>query len=289
MVESFNIITFVVGQTASGKSCWAIKEAIKSGGAILNADSIQIYRHLNIGAAKPTSEDQKRVEHFLYDMVLPSEEFTAGDYRRAALAVIEKELPSRPLFIVGGSGFYLQALENGMFEVSPISAEIKKKVSLLIDSNQLYSELCHVDPISAKRIEANDTYRLRRALEVTLSEGKAFSKIDEQFRKSRKRLKDKYRVRKIGIGCDKEKLRHRVTLRAEMMLSAGLIDEVERLINMGYADTKALNSVGYKEVASFLSGGMKKEELLQAIITSTMQLAKRQMTWFKRDKEIVWY
>lgn len=283
-----NKITFVLGPTASGKSRWALREALKTSGAILNADSVQIYKSLSIGAAKPTTEDQALVPHYLYDLAEPGEDFTAGDYRRAALDVIERELPHRPLYIVGGSGFYIQALEKGMYDVGPISPEIKKQVQQWVDSGGLYEELVKLDPEAAKKIGPKDPYRLQRALEVVMSEGRTMQKIAEDFRHDHRELKEQYDVEKIGIFCPRDVLRQRVTRRTEQMLKSGFIEEVQNLLGQGLADTKALRSVGYKECVAVLTGRLNRADLLSAIVTSTMQLAKRQMTWFKRDHEIHW-
>lgn len=281
-------ITFVVGPTAAGKSHWAIQEAEKSGGVIVNADSVQFFKYLNIGTAKPSQQEQKLVPHLLYDFIEPNKEFTAGDYRRAALRVIHENIGDRPLYFVGGSGFYLRALEKGMFNVKPISSDIKSRVESLRNQQSLYTELLKIDPQSAERIGRNDPYRLERALELVLSEGRTVKQIEIEFQSSGPSLGDLYRLKKIGIVCDRVNLRRRIERRTAKMLNDGFIEEVESLIKQGYGETKALRSVGYKEVCTYLKGGMLRNELPAAIVTSTMRLAKKQMTWFKRDREIAW-
>lgn len=265
-----------------------MNRAEATGGEILNADSVQIYKGLNIGAAKPTREDFQKVPHHLYDLVEPNQTFTAGDYRREAMAIIEKCLPNTSLYVVGGSGFYLQALEYGMFEVGPISDDIRARVQQLAQAEILFEQLCAVDEVSAKKIGPNDTYRLQRALEVSLSEGRPFSEIQKEFQNKKESLGARYELKKIGIKVDRDTLRTRVVARTESMLREGLIDEVRALVERGFGDTKALSSVGYKECLQFLNGQISREALPEAIITSTMQLAKRQSTWFNRDKEISW-
>ncbi len=280
---------FVVGPTCSGKSHWAQTEALKNGGEIVNADSVQIYKGLNIGSAKPTLEEFGLLPHHLYDLIDPSGLFTAGDYRRVGLEIIEKRLPEAPLYVVGGSGFYLQALEFGMFEVAPIPGEITTQVQQLTDQGQLYSRLSALDPVSAQKISENDEYRLQRALEVTINEGRPFSEIQKEFKSKREALGDRFNIKKIGLtGGDRTQLRERVAARTEKMLQGGLLEEVEGLIRKGFGETKALKSVGYKECVAFLAGRLTRAELAPAIVISTMQLAKRQMTWFKRDSEISW-
>jgi tRNA dimethylallyltransferase len=281
-------VVFVVGPTGAGKSNWALNEAARVGGVIVNADSIQIYKHLDIGSAKPTKEDQARVPHFLYSHIDPQDEFTAGDYRRAAWAVLEEQAPLRPVFVVGGSGFYLQALEKGLYEVGPIPAVIEEKVRVIKEAQQLFEELKKVDPQSATKIGPNDHYRLQRALEVVLTEGRTMGEIRESFATSGQRLQEKFPLRKVGIGCERSILRARVARRTEDILRQGFVQEVEGLLRRGYRGTKALASVGYREVVSHLDGRLHGKDLPDAILTSTMQLAKRQMTWFKRDSEILW-
>lgn len=282
-------LTFVVGPTASGKSAWAMHEAIRLNGEIVNADSVQIYKGLDIGAAKPSNDDRKKVPHHLFDLVEPNETFTAGDYRRAALKVITERAVTTPLFIVGGSGFYLQALENGMFDVGPVSPEIAKKVDSWAQTGEVFEQLKKVDPASAQKINSNDHYRLGRALAVSLSEGRPFSKLQREFESdSRHKLNTEYEIVKIGFAPDRGELRKRVEARTAGMLKAGFINEVKSLLARGYGESKALGSVGYKECVDFLAGRLKQEDLAAAIVTSTMQLAKRQLTWFKRDREIKW-
>lgn len=281
-------ITFVVGPTASGKSQWALAQAQASGGAIVNADSVQIFKYLNIGTAKPTPEEQQQVPHYLYDLVDPKETFTAGDYRRVALRVIEQEIGKRPLYFVGGSGFYLQALEKGMYDVAPISDEVKSKVMAFVESGVVFEELKERDHESAHRIGEADTYRLSRALEVVLSEGRTLREIKEDFRRTHQTLGEIYRLKKVGVQCERDELRQRVEARTKNMLARGLLEEVRDLLARGYGETKAMQSIGYKECQECLRGRKSESELFQDIVTSTMQLAKRQMTWFKRDKEIEW-
>lgn len=281
-------ITFIVGATATGKSQLAMQLALQTGAAIVNADSIQCYKHLQIGAAKPTAEDMRQVEHLLYGFVELDQNFTAGDYRRAALKIIEEQITKRPLVFVGGSGFYFQALEKGMYDVSPVPSSIHQKVEKLKAAGLVYEELEKHDQKSAVRIGRQDTYRLERALELVLSENKTLLAIEEDFRSKNKSLGEIYTLEKIGLSCERAFLRERVRARIHKMLDEGLVREVEELIAQGFGGTRALQSVGYREVVAYLRGEMRRDDLIDAIVTSTMQLAKKQQTWFKRDKAIVW-
>jgi tRNA dimethylallyltransferase len=282
------ILTFIVGPTACGKSQLALELAQKNKGAIVNADSVQVYKHLNIGSAKPTLNEQALVPHFLYDLVEPSQVFTAGNYRRAAMEIIDTYADKMPLYFVGGSGFYIQALEKGMYEVEPPTPEI---VALLDDwekQGTLYQELHVRDPKTAGRLPEGDLYRIRRALEITLTTGRPFSDVDSQFKSQTSELLKRFDIKKIGIMIDRAQLRQRVEERTRKMLQAGLLDEVKDLLARGYGDSRALQSVGYKECLAYLAGQQNPEELFQNIVTSTMQLAKKQMTWFRRDIAIQW-
>jgi tRNA dimethylallyltransferase len=281
-------ITFVVGPTAVGKSELALSMAVDSGAAIVNADSIQCYKQLDIGAAKPSREDMNLVTHFLYGFVVLTQHLTAGDYRRAALQVIEEQISHRSLIFVGGSGFYFQALEKGMFDVGPISESIRAEVQEVVKSDLLYKKLTELDPAAALKIGPQDLYRLERALELVLSEKKTLVQIESDFKAKHQQLGDLYPLKKIGLFCERDRLKARVTQRTQKMLKMGLVDEVQSLFRQGFQDARPLQSVGYREVGMFLRGEIPQSELLPAIVTSTMQLAKKQRTWFQRDKQIEW-
>ena len=282
------MIIFVVGPTATGKSAWALQETERGGGIILNADSVQVYRYFDIGSAKPSMEDRQRVPHELYDIALPDQEFTAGEYRRAALNVIEREAKNRDIFVVGGSGFYIQALEKGMYDVPKIDDQIRAQVDEWESRNELWSQLECVDPISAARLSPNDHYRVRRALEVTLTTGRAWSALANELKQNPHRLSAQYEIRKVGVQLPREILRSRIVERTQKMFQQGLLDEVKSLVERGYADSRPFTSVGYFECKEYLAGRLSRDILEEAIVTSTMRLAKKQMTWFRRDHEITW-
>lgn len=284
-------IYFVVGPTASGKSALALELAKRLGGAVANSDSLQVYTGLDIGTAKPTLKERAELPHFLFDIVPLGQTFTAGDYRRAALETIEKQIPRQDLIFVGGSGFYIQALDKGMNEVLPVPPEIilsldesEKQNGLL----HLWHQLDQADPDSAKKIHPNDGYRIKRALSVIMTSGKKWSS-QQAAAKEDQHLSSRYRVRKIGIKWDRAELSKRVTLRTQEMLDSGLVEEVQSLVEKGLAKWAPLQSVGYKETLDYLEGRICENELPGLIVQSTMQLAKKQMTWFKRDTEIQWF
>ncbi len=294
------LLIFVVGPTASGKSAFAVElaEALQKSSLsflpeILNGDSIQFFQGVEIGAAKPEPDLLARVPHHLLSVIPLGESFTAGDFRRAALKVIEN-CTSRAVtttICVGGSGFYLQALEKGMYPVPEVPSEVRSAVEAELDKNGslvMYQELVTRDPETAKCIQPQDRYRISRCLEVLRSSvaGETISEMKRRFESER--APAQFHVVKIGLERTREELRRRIEVRTDMMLSAGLIAEVKALREQGYRDWPPLHSVGYHEVQDNLDGKLKDSELRDLIVTSTLQLAKRQMTWFRRDKATLW-
>lgn len=286
-------VVFVVGTTASGKSDYALIEAQKNHGAIVNCDSIQVYQGLDIGSAKPTREEMARVPHYLYSFAPKGSKLTAGLYSREFFNTLEEIKTKYPVvYVVGGSGFYFQAIEKGMFPAPPVSEEIKQQILNEMKTPEgaarLYEEFRTQDPKASERIFPNDHYRLGRALELMRTLGRTLTEIQEDFEKQKKDFP--YPLTKIGIRVSKPELLRRVQIRTEKMLKAGLVKEVQGLINDGYREWSALQSVGYKECLEYLEGRGAKDlkELEALIVQNTMQLAKKQRTWFQRDKEIQW-
>jgi tRNA dimethylallyltransferase len=292
-------VLFIVGPTATGKSDFAVRvieeaKDFKPAAEIINCDSVQFFDVLEIGAAKPGPDLLSRAVHHLIGHVQLGGSYTAGDFRRDALGVIDERgrLGVDRFVAVGGSGFYVQALEKGMYAVPPISVLVKNELEIdriNLGEAELYLELGRRDPESALKIKPADSYRIMRALEILRStpSGETLTQIRARFEKQRPPTP--FNVSKIGLRCSRDFLRQRITLRTELMLKAGLIDEVENLRTQGFKDWAPLASVGYREVQQFLDGAISRVNLNDAIITSTMQLAKRQMTWFKRDPEIHWF
>ncbi len=281
-------LVFVLGPTAVGKSNWAVECIEERGGVILNCDSVQAYKGLDIGAAKPSRDVRQKIGHFLFDIVELGEVLTAGDYRRMALPVLERELPRHPVFAVGGSGFYIQALEKGMFEMEKVDPPKEAAIRARLDQiglKAMFEELSRFDPEMAEELNPNDSYRIQRALIIYHGLGRKLSELKKEFRPK----KLPYPVLKAGLRTSREELKKRVTLRAEEMLRAGLIDEVKALLNRGLGTWPLLQSVGYKQALMCLHGELPRENLLDEIVLRTMQLSKRQMTWFQRDKEIHWF
>jgi tRNA dimethylallyltransferase len=283
-------VIFVVGSTASGKSDLALSAAEKVGGAILNCDSVQIYKGLRIGSALPSNEDFRRAPHFLFSFVPEGTAFTAGEYCREFFATLESIKDKYPyVFVVGGTGFYFQALEKGMFDEGAADPKMKAQVELELKENpeKVYLEMLKRDPGLKEKIFPNDHYRIGRAVELMRTQNKSLSEIKNEFSKNQSQFP--YPLIKTGIGIRKEELLPRVEIRTQKMLSMGLIDEVKELLSRNQADWKPLLSVGYQEVQAFLKGEIAASELYPLIVRNTMRLAKKQRTWFQRDPEISWF
>lgn len=291
-------IVFVVGTTASGKSDYAIKRAqrnsISKKTAIVNCDSVQVYQGLVIGSALPSREEMSLVPHYLYSYVSKGERITAGQYCRAFYALMEKMKDEfAEILVVGGTGFYFQAIEKGMFDVGGenpyLREQLQKRLQSAEEAKILYEEFADLDPIAAKRIFPNDHFRLVRAMELMLTHKKSLTEIQSEFEKSPKKFP--WSLEKVGIRVAKEDLRSRIELRTQKMLRQGLVDEVKKLRNQGLRQWAPMESVGYKEVNLYLdqAGEIPDQAALhQRIVMNTMKLAKKQRTWFQRDQEINW-
>jgi tRNA dimethylallyltransferase len=296
------LVIFVVGPTATGKSAFAVEAAQEFDGEIINTDSVQVYQSVDIGTAKPTPSDFKRVPHHLYSYVPEGETSTVGEFRREALAIIEQgpQRGTEKFFAVGGSGFYVQALEKGMYPVPKIPDAVRESIAnehAKSGLGALYQELHKRDPEYAKDISENDTYRIMRSLEIARhlqgqsskpTNDNTWSGIRRKFEAEIEKTRS-FDVLKIGILQPRAKIRKNVELRTAEMLKNGFIEEVKLLRDKGLSKWAPMLSVGYKEVQQFLDGELAKKDLAEKIVTSTMQLVKRQTTWFRRDKDIQWF
>ncbi|WP_413944506.1 tRNA (adenosine(37)-N6)-dimethylallyltransferase MiaA [Bdellovibrio sp. HCB-162] len=284
-------VIFVVGATATGKSEWALKLAQEFGGVIVNCDSIQVYKKLDIGAAKPTKDEQALVRHYLLDYVNPPQEMTAGQYCRDFYECMEQIPENTPVFVVGGTGFYFMAIEKGMYPVLPVPPEIQKAVEEELKTaegaEKLHNELLEKDPEYGAKIHLSDHYRIGRAIELIRSQGKSVTQIQNEFAESRSEFP--FPLLKIGPSWDREVLKDRIALRTKKMLEQGLVQEVQSLLDEGLESWAPMSSVGYKETIAFLKNELNSEQLFEEISKNTRQLAKRQRTWFQRDKDIHWF
>lgn len=276
-------LAFIIGPTASGKTDLSIRSALQTQSEIINADSVQVFEGLDIGSAKPTPDELRKVKHHLIGHIPKGLDYTSGEFRKDVLKILEAN-PMKNFIIVGGSGFYLKGLTHGLFEIPDVPEEIHLAVRKE-SPETLYQELLKVDPASAQAINPNDSYRIQRAMEVY----RAFQKPLSQFKSEFKKQDLPFEYIKIGLQISREDLRTRVRSRVVKMLEVGLIQETKQLLDEGYQDWKALSSVGYKETVEHLRGNLTQEELVDEITKNTMGLAKRQMTWFRKDTEIQWH
>lgn len=285
-------VIFVVGATASGKSDWALRLAEEFHGVIINCDSVQVYQHLEIGAAKATKEERARVPHYLIDYVAPPNEMTAGIYGRDFNECMKSLSDDKPIFVVGGTGFYFMAIEKGMYPVIPVPPEIQKQILVEMSEEggpeKLYQEMLDADPVYGAKIAKADHYRIGRALELIRSQKKSVTQIQADFEASREKFP--HDLLKIGPEWDRDSIRDRIAQRTAKMIDQGLIAEVQGLVDSGLDLSWApLASVGYKETLAFIRGEITKEQLQEEITINTQQLAKKQKTWFQRDSEINWF
>jgi tRNA dimethylallyltransferase len=279
----------IVGPTASGKSQVATEIASKIFAEIVSADSMQIYRYMDIGTGKPSPEDRRRIPHHLLDIIFPDETFSAANYKERARGIIDVLLKGgKNILVVGGTGLYIKALLRGLFP-SPkadqsLRQELREKADRLGRAS-LWDELKEVDPRSASRLHPNDTLRIIRALEVYRQTGIPLS----HWQKNHAFKDCPYAVLKIGLMREREDLYRRIENRVDRMVRRGFEEEVRSLLNMGYGrHLKSMQGLGYKQMAECLCGERDFGEAIHLIKEETKAYAKRQLTWFRRDPEIRW-
>lgn len=280
----------IVGPTASGKSALALRLAREHEGEIVSCDSQQVYRGLDIGTAKATAVERAEVPHHLIDVVNPDEPFSAAEYARlgrAALADVAAR--GRLPIVAGGTGLYLRALLEGLFDGPSRDEETRRRLEALagrFGDARLHRLLSHLDPAAAARIQPRDRVRIVRALEVVKVTG---TPLSEHHRETPAPLEG-YRTLVLGLAPDRARLRRVVESRTRRMLQGGLLGEVRALIDRGYAtDLRPLQSIGYREAVAVIEGRMTVEDAERAIVTATMRLAKRQMTWFRHQADVTWF
>ena len=283
-------LVIVLGPTAVGKSDTVLDLALQFGAEIISADSQQVYRHMDIGTAKPSREQREKIPHHLIDVVDPDEKFNAAMFRKLAIE-ISYTLANRDkrIIIVGGTGLYIKALTKGLFAGPGQDPQIRQELEWEIEEHGLgsfYHRLEQVDPESAARIHPHDRQRITRALEVYHATGRKISdwQSEHGFNDSL------FEVHKIGLDLPRSELYDRIDRRGDFMIASGLLNEVKKLVEMGYAlDLKPMQSVGYRHVGLFLRGRMSLEKAVHLMKRDTRRLAKRQLTWFRSDREIRWF
>jgi tRNA dimethylallyltransferase len=283
-------VIVICGPTGIGKTTVGIQLAEKLGGEIISADSMQIYRYIDIGTAKPTADEQARVTHHMVDIVDPDEDFDAVRFAQMAREKV-MQLHQKGVLpvVVGGTGLYIKALLQGLFQSNPVDPQIRERLSQEAAENGrtvLHDRLKQVDPDTAERLHPNDAYRIIRALETIESTGRSISEHhqDHGF------ADEPFDALKVGLQMDRQKLYDRIDQRVDLMIDAGVLDEVRKLLGMGYtADLKAMQSIGYRHMAAFIEGSLPWDECIRTLKRDTRRFAKRQFTWFGADQQIQWY
>jgi len=283
-------VIVLVGPTAVGKTETVLPLATALPVEIINADSMQVYRYMDIGTAKPSPTERTLVPHHLLDLVDPDEDFDAYRYRDLGrVAVAEVWRKRRAALVVGGTGLYVKALLHGLFPGAPRSAEIRARLKSegeAMGPIPLFHRLAAVDPTTAERIDRCDLVRIIRALEVWESSGRPISAWQREhgFREH------PFRVLKIGLSVPRPELYARIDARVERMMAQGLQEEVAWLLRRGYGpELKSMRSLGYRHLVRYLTGRTGLAEAVATMKRDTRRYAKRQMTWFGRDPEIRWF
>lgn len=283
-------LVVTAGPTASGKTRLAIELAKLLNGEIVSADSMQIYKYMNIGSAKPTAEEQKEVKHHLIDFLEPDAVFSVADYTEMAHDVIGKLISEGKMPVMcGGTGLYINSVVNDItFGETDTNDDIRAELAKTArekGNDALIEMLAEFDPVSAARLHPNNVRRVIRAIEFYKVTGQTISSHQEMT----KQTEGRYNPIMFCIAWDRQKLYERINKRVDKMLEDGLLEEVKRLMEAGY--TKALNSmkaIGYKELIDYYNGETTLEEAVELIKQSSRRYAKRQLTWFRRDKRIHW-
>lgn len=285
-------VAVLTGMTASGKSSIALDAARKYGLELINADSIQVYRHLNIGSAKPSAAELKEIPHHLIDILNPTEQYNAGDFvKQVETALADIHGRGKRAMIVGGTGFYIKALLYGLWAAPPIDPAIREKVSKL-SSEDAMTQLKASDSVAAEKISMQDRYRLTRYLEIALQTGQKPSELEKET--ASREPREEFPL--LVVDRPEEELLKRISQRTDEMLEAGLIVETQKLLD-AFGSARPLGSVGYAQVLDFLKGvppsGRKIDPgipgLKSEIVLATRQLARKQRKWFEGEKASQWF
>ncbi|NLY70575.1 MAG: tRNA (adenosine(37)-N6)-dimethylallyltransferase MiaA [Clostridiales bacterium] len=282
-------IVLIVGPTAVGKTFYSLKIAEILDGEIVSADSMQIYKYMDIGSAKPKKEELSRIKHYLVDEVDPRVVWSVADYQKRAKIYIEEIFKHGKLPIVsGGTGLYVNSLIYDMDFSKAKQTDLRKELeeeAQIYGKHRIYEKLKKLDPEAAKRIHPNNLKRVIRAIEVYKTTGKGMPEFSESFKKT-----DDYECILIGLKRDRQILYNRINIRVDELINLGLVDEVKELLDMGLTEENiSMKGIGYKEIIGYLNGEYSLEEAIKLIKRNTRRYAKRQMTWFNRYKDIKWF
>lgn len=279
------------GPTAVGKTALSIELAKRVNGAIISADSMQVYKYMDIGSAKIMPEEMEGIPHYLIDELMPDEEFNIAVFQQRAKAALEKIYTNGQIpIIAGGTGFYIQALLYDInFDAQDSNEEYRNELEAFAQSNgneALHARLKEVDPVSAEKIHANNVKRVIRALEFYHLTGKLISEHNE----TEQQKTSPYNFAYFVLTDERENLYKRIDLRVDFMIKNGLLEEVTNLKNMGYhRNMISMQGLGYKEILDYLDDKCTLEEAIYIIKRETRHFAKRQLTWFRRERDVVWF
>lgn len=288
MSEKKKPLLVICGPTGSGKTGWALKLAEHFPIEIVSADSRQVYRQMDIGTAKATAAEQASVPHHMIDLIDPDQEFSVAQFVDLARSLI-KEIAARgnTPCLVGGTGLYIRALLGGLANLPSSDQRLRDRLHKKEQAEgegALHAELLRIDPTAAERIHPHNIIRLVRALEVYHLSGRTLTELQAEHRFA----DQPYRVLKLAPALERAELYRRIDQRAQQMLDDGLIAEVQGLVQRYSVDLKALQTLGYREVIRYLDIPDSTDQMLEEIRTSTRQYAKRQLTWFRKEAEIIW-
>ena len=282
-------IIILTGPTAVGKTNLSIDLAKKLNAEIISADSMQIYKYMDIGSAKVTEEEMQGVKHYLVDEVTPDYAFSVSEFQQRAYNYIDEITnKDKKVLVTGGTGLYLNSLIYNMdFAKSDANSEIREKLRVELEENgidYMHNKLRELDPEAAERIHKNNTKRVIRAIEVCLSREKM-----NDFSNDLK-VNEKYKPIIIVLNREREHLYERINKRVDIMMESGLIDEVKKLLEMGYTkDMISMQGIGYKEIIKYLDGEYSLDEAIEIIKRDSRRYAKRQLTWFRRYSDAKWF
>lgn len=284
-----NKVIVICGPTASGKTALSIELAKKINGEIVSCDSMQIYEDMNIGTAKPTLEEMQGIKHYLIGYVSPEKRYSVADYKKDAKKAIKEiiEKGKNPI-VVGGTGLYIDSL---IYEIEyqdiKLDEEYRKKLEEEVQEKgleTLYEKAKQIDAKAIEKISPTDKKRILRVLEIYHATGK--TKTEQEIESRKKEVEYDYKV--FALNWDREKLYERINKRVDIMFEQGLIQEVKNILNKYSKFPTAMQGLGYKEVVDYLNGIYTKEEMIEKIKMETRRYAKRQLTWFRKNKQTIW-
>ena len=284
-----NKVIVICGPTASGKTALSIELAKQIHGEIVSCDSMQIYQDMNIGTAKPTPEEMQGIQHYLIGYVSPEQRYSVADYKADAKKAIKEIIKKGKMpIVVGGTGLYLDSL---IYEIEyqdiQLDEEYRKKLEEEVEEKgleALYERAKQIDAIAIEKISPNDKKRILRILEIYHATGR--TKTEQEIESRKKEVEYDYKV--YALDWDRQTLYDRINKRVDMMIEQGLIEEVKQILDKYDTFPTAMQGLGYKEVVDYLKGDLTKEEMIEKIKMESRRYAKRQLTWFRKNKQTIW-